>query len=76
MKSETRLGMVVLAVFLVANQLLKMPHFLLGLLIGVAICFIILGNLPKKQYNVINTFKQKIYKKLFNKNNKQHSSSN
>jgi multisubunit Na+/H+ antiporter MnhE subunit len=70
MKNETKLGMLVLVVFLIANQLLHMQYLLLGLLIGVALCFIIIGGLPEKHYSTIKSFKQKIYKKFSTKNNK------
>ncbi|MDR2700466.1 MAG: hypothetical protein LBC12_06675 [Nitrososphaerota archaeon] len=73
MKKETKGGMLVLAAFLIANQLLNMPYHLLGLLIGVALCFIIIGGLPEKHYRAIKSLKQKIYKKHTKKADTTHS---
>ncbi|MDR2707426.1 MAG: hypothetical protein LBB87_01595 [Nitrososphaerota archaeon] len=62
MKTETKLSMLVLAAFLIANQLFDMPHLLLGILIGVCLCFMLIGLLPEKYYNSLKQFKQKTRK--------------
>jgi multisubunit Na+/H+ antiporter MnhE subunit len=62
MKKETRLSMLVLAAFLIANQIFDMPHLLLGILVGVCLCFMIIGLLPEKYYDTIKQFKRKTRK--------------
>jgi len=56
-RKELKIGLLLWAVSLTLNCFTIVPHFLLGILFGVAICFEIIGSMPEKVYQKIKTWK-------------------
>lgn len=57
MKKELRLGILLQAIYLILNRFLNIPNFILGLLLGLGLCFIIIGILPERAYVKIKQLK-------------------
>lgn len=57
MKKELKLGILLQAIYLILNRFLNIPNFVLGLLLGLGLCFIIIGILPERAYVRIKQLK-------------------
>lgn len=57
MRKELRLGILLQAIYLIVNRFLNIPNFILGLLLGLGLCFIIMGILPERAYVKIKQLK-------------------
>lgn len=63
MRKELSIGLIAFGLGLAANQFFQLPEFVMGVLLGISLCFEIIGSLPEKAYQ---TLKQK-KKMLFNR---------
>ena len=64
MKKELRVGILLQSIYLILNQFLNIPNFILGLLLGLGLCLIIIGILPEKAYVKIKQFKNTVTKSM------------
>lgn len=62
MRNELKIGLLLYAVTLALRCFTSVPEFLMGLLLGLAICFEIVGILPENAYHRIKRFKKKLFK--------------
>ena len=69
MKKELRVGILLQSIYLILNQFLNIPNFILGLLLGLELCLIIIGILPEKAYVKIKQFKNTVTKSMWLMNN-------
>lgn len=64
MRPELRIGFILYAFVLVLNQITAVPEFFMGLFLGLAIFFDLMGILPEKVYCKLKCFKKNFFKKL------------
>jgi uncharacterized membrane protein YedE/YeeE len=64
MKVELMIGLFSIALYLVLMRFTKVSALVLGLLIGVGLCFLIIGMLPVAAYDKIKEFKGFFVKRI------------
>ena len=55
MRTEVKIALGLFAMGLTLKYLLSAPEFITGLLIGLSLCFMIIGLLPENFYRKVNT---------------------
>ncbi len=61
LRTEFKIGIVAFAISLLLRQFTAVPHFVIGALLGFAICFEVIGILPEAGYQRIKRFKAKLF---------------
>ena len=59
MRTELKIGLVVYGVSSIFNKFFLLPDMIMGILMGLAISFEIVGILPEKKYQRIKLWKKK-----------------
>ena len=62
MRKELRIGIIAEVVYIILNNFFTVPDLFLGLLEGIAICFIIIGIIPEKAYSKLKEWKRSMIK--------------
>ncbi|MFQ8599810.1 MAG: hypothetical protein ACLSAP_03950 [Oscillospiraceae bacterium] len=62
MRIELKIGLLLYAVALALRCFTGIPEFAMGLLLGLAVCFEVVGVLPENAYRKMKRFKKKLLK--------------
>lgn len=62
MRKELRIGIIAEALYFILSRFFSVSYLILGLLLGLGICFIIIGSLPEKAYSKLRDWKISIIK--------------
>jgi hypothetical protein len=62
MRRELKIGLGLLAVYFTLGELFEVPSFILGILFGIALCFMTIGVLPVKAYKMLKNRKASLVK--------------
>lgn len=60
MRKELFIGIFVQTIYIILSRFFNVPNLFLGFLQGLAICFIIIGILPKEPYSKLKKWKRSI----------------
>ena len=58
MRKELKIGIFLQAIFNILEHFFNVPDLLLGFLVGLGLCFIIIGILPEKAYLRLKKWKK------------------
>jgi hypothetical protein len=62
MRREFFMGLITGGLFIVLNRFTSVPDLFLGLLMGLTLCFYMVGLLPEKIYTRLKTWKRAVIK--------------
>ena len=60
LRVELRIGLLLFALYVILSRFSEMPHFVLGVLIGVSVCLMLIGSLGDAQYSALKSLKKRI----------------
>lgn len=62
MRKETRIGILAILIFQIANRFLSLPDFIAVIIHGLGMCLIFIGIMPDKVYEKIKSWKRSLFK--------------
>ena len=60
MHKELSIGLLLFGISMTLRQFIPLPEFLSGILLGLSICFELIGILPDRAYQKLKCFKRKL----------------
>lgn len=63
LNKELKVAILLQAIYLILDRFFNVPDFIMGLLLGVGLCFVVIGILPRKSHSTIKQFKNSLTKK-------------
>lgn len=60
MRKEIQIGLILFAMPLLLKQFIEVPEIMMGFLLGLAICFELIGALPESVYQKIKCWKRSL----------------
>ncbi|WP_343209528.1 hypothetical protein [Anaerolentibacter hominis] len=61
LRMELRIGLLLFGLTLVLKQFFQMPEAVMGLLLGLALCFELIGALPETSYRKVKDWKRSLF---------------